>query len=235
MMTKKQESATAASPFSIRPYRPQDRQAVREICADTAFFGEPSEAFFEDRDLFNDLFSTYYTDFEPESLFVADFGGRAGGCLMGCLETRRHDRLWLGRIIPATVGRMLVRRYRLGRKTLRLSLRSAQAFFRGDFPGADHALYPAHLHINLAAPYRGQGAGRALMNTYFEYLRAQGVPGVHLETSTLNVVAQGLYESMGFELLSARETSLWRGLVDEPVELLVYGKHLLESTSRSTL
>lgn len=201
---------------------------MREICADTALFGDPLEAFFEDRELFNDAFSTYYTDSEPESLFVADFGGCAGGYLMGCLETRRHDRQWRTRIMPAVMGRALLGRYRLGRQTVRLGLRGAQGLLRGDFVGADHDLYPAHLHINLAAPYRGLGAGRALMSAYFEYLRAHQVPGVHLETSTQNVAAQGLYESLGFELLSARETSLWRGVVDEPVDLLVYGKRLLE-------
>jgi ribosomal protein S18 acetylase RimI-like enzyme len=203
-----------------------DRQAVRAICADTAFFGDPLEAAFEDRELFNDVFSTYYTDFEPESLFVAEFGRRVGGYLMGCLESRRHDKLWRRRIMPGVVGHTLLGRYRLGRQTVRLGLRGAQALIRGDFMGADPDLYPAHLHINLAAPHRGQGAGRALMVSYFEYLRAHQVPGVHLETSTQNVAARGLYESLGFALLSSRETKLWRGVVDEPVELLVYGKRL---------
>jgi ribosomal protein S18 acetylase RimI-like enzyme len=212
--------------YSIRRYFPEDRYAVRELFADTAFFGDPLEAFFEDRQLFTDLFTTYYTDFEPDSLFVTEFGDRVGGYLMGCLDTRRQGRLWRGRIMPGVVGRTLQGRYRLGRQALGLGLRGAQALLKGDFVGADHKVYPAHLHINLATRYRGQGAGRALLVAYIDHLRANGVPGVHLETSTQNVAARGLYESLGFEVLSSRETGLWRGVIDGPVELLVYGKRL---------
>lgn len=39
----------------VRPYRPDDREAVRRIYADTAFFGAPVETYWDDRDLFADL------------------------------------------------------------------------------------------------------------------------------------------------------------------------------------
>ena len=55
----------------IRLYEPDDRQDVLRISADTAVFGEPVEAILDDRRLFCDAFTAYYTDFESEYLWVA--------------------------------------------------------------------------------------------------------------------------------------------------------------------
>ena len=58
----------------VRPYRQGDRDAVHRIAADTAFFGEPVEAFLDDRRLFCDAFCSYYTDLEPELASIVEVG-----------------------------------------------------------------------------------------------------------------------------------------------------------------
>ncbi|MDP3143475.1 MAG: GNAT family acetyltransferase, partial [Candidatus Omnitrophota bacterium] len=58
--------------MNIRHFKPADRDAVRKICCDTAFMGEPAENFFDDRKIFADVAISYYTDYEPESLFIAE-------------------------------------------------------------------------------------------------------------------------------------------------------------------
>ena len=73
----------------IRVYRPDDRDAVRTVACDTADRGEPVEGFFRDREVFADLLTRYYTDWEPQSLWVAEAEGRVIGYLTGCLDTRR--------------------------------------------------------------------------------------------------------------------------------------------------
>jgi hypothetical protein len=106
-------------PASIRPYRATDRLAVFSIAADTAFFGAPLEAYFDDRRLFCDAFYAYYTDWEPEHGWIATAGepGRSEehtvGFLMGCVDSSRHRQVLGGKILPGVVKRLLAGRYHL--------------------------------------------------------------------------------------------------------------------------
>ena len=54
-------------PFEIRKFQPGDRARVRELCCATGFLGNPIDPVFEDRELFADYLTAYYTDREPES------------------------------------------------------------------------------------------------------------------------------------------------------------------------
>jgi len=217
----------------VRRYRPADREAVHRIAGDTAFFGQPIETYLDDRQHFLDLFVAYYTDYEPDYTWVAEVDGQVVGYLTGCPDTARHWRTLLRRILPRVLLRFLRGRYRMGRRTWRYVGRLALSALRGEFPPVDQAVYPAHLHINVAAGWRGRGLGRQLMAAYLAQLRAEGVPGVHLETTTLNQAAVRLYRSLGFELLGARRTRLWEGLIAEPVENLVFGLRLTSETKET--
>jgi ribosomal protein S18 acetylase RimI-like enzyme len=52
----------------------------------------------------------------------------------------------------------------------------------------------------VAPEARGQGAGRALVSEVLARARAAGISEVILETARTNTTAQGLYESLGFEV-----------------------------------
>ena len=67
----------------IRQYRKQDREFVRSIAWDTAFFGSPAEIFFSEKKILADFLTLYFTDYEPESCFVAENQGRVVGYLIG--------------------------------------------------------------------------------------------------------------------------------------------------------
>ncbi len=43
--------------------------------------------------------------------------------------------------------------------------------------------YPAHLHVNLAAEFRGYGLGARLVEHFMRDVQAAGAPGVHVVTS----------------------------------------------------
>jgi hypothetical protein len=49
-----------------------DREAVRKLCCETGFLGEPIDPVYQDRELFADFLTTYYTDHEPESCFLLE-------------------------------------------------------------------------------------------------------------------------------------------------------------------
>jgi len=69
--------------FTIRPFRASDRAAVRRLCCQTGFLGTPIDPVYEDRELFADFLTTYYTDHEPESSFVLEADGELKGYLLG--------------------------------------------------------------------------------------------------------------------------------------------------------
>lgn len=210
----------------VRPYQSTEREAIFRIAADTAFFGEPVEAFLDDRRLFCDFFYAFYTDLEPDHGWVAWAGNEVVGFLMGSTDTRSRPRRWMRNIFPATVRQIAGGGYRLGRRTFRYGTRLVLGGLRGEHPALDVKAYPAHLHVNLAAGWRGQGLGRQLLSAYIEQLRALEIPGVHLSTTSVNAAACHLYERVGFRLLSACPTRMWEGLIQAPVEERLYGLKL---------
>jgi ribosomal protein S18 acetylase RimI-like enzyme len=193
------------------------------LAADSAAFGEPVEAFLEDRRLFCDAVYRYYLDYEPEHAWVAVVEPEVVGYLVGCTNGARHARCLATRILPGLASGLLRGRYRVGRRTRRYALDALAAVIRREFPTVDLAQYPAHLHINVDAAWRGRGAGSRLIDNYLEQLRSLGVPGIHLRTTNLNVAAVALYTSIGFRLLDARPTRLWRHVTDQAVEDRCYG------------
>jgi ribosomal protein S18 acetylase RimI-like enzyme len=207
----------------IRLYCPLDRQAVWTLAADSAFFGRPVEAFLDDRNLYWAFFAAYYTDYEPERLWVAETKDAVAGYVMGCADNRRRMRVAFTRIIPALACGLLRGRYHVGRKTLRDGLRELQERLAGGVPRVALGQFPGHLHINVSAAARGRGLGRALLETSLAQFWETGVVGVHLLTTDHNRAACYLYESVGFHLLGARRTSRWRGLVAGEVQNRVYG------------
>jgi ribosomal protein S18 acetylase RimI-like enzyme len=213
----------------IRPYRPSDRTDLLRIAADTAFFGEPVERYMEDRRIFNDFFYAYYTDVEPAYCWIAEADGRVAGFLAGCLDTRARAGRFVRYILPGLLQSLARGKYRFGPLTRNYLSRWAVAVLRSEIPHVDLSTYPAHLHINVDETVRGHGFGRRLMNTFLHQLQELQVPGVHLETTSLNVAACRLYESVGFILLDARLTHMWSGMVDEPVENRCYGLLLAEA------
>ena len=78
-------------PFIIRSYRASDRDAVRHLCCETGFLGEPIDPVYEDRQLFADFLTTYYTDHEPESSFVLEVDGEIRGYLLGSRKPLRNQ------------------------------------------------------------------------------------------------------------------------------------------------
>ena len=193
-----------ASEVLIRPYEPQDRQDVRQICCDTADRGEPVENFFSDRELVADLVTRYHTDFEPESSWVAEADRRVVGYLTGCLDTRQWRRVMLGRIAPGALARAVGRGV-LGRAdTWRLLAKAAGSQCRWRPTGNLHVLdrFPAHVHINVRREFRGQRIGQELMERFVARVKERALPGLHARVSSTNAGGRRFFESMGFAALN---------------------------------
>jgi ribosomal protein S18 acetylase RimI-like enzyme len=187
------------APITVRPYEPGDRDAVRRICFDTGYMGASAAWCWADGESFADLWSSYYTDREPESALVAVRDGRVVGYLLGCRDTTRS-----GSPIGA-IRRHLIRRGLLVRPGM------APILWRSGFDLVrdrrhdprprlefDDPRWPAHLHIDLLPEARGAGVGAQLMHAWLHTLRAARVPGCHLGTWGENTSAIAFFEAMGF-------------------------------------
>jgi ribosomal protein S18 acetylase RimI-like enzyme len=183
----------------IRPYEGRDRAQVRHICHVTGYMGEPVDWLWRDTESFADLFTSYYTDGEPQSALVAELDGVVAGYLLGCVDSRTA---WS----PAVIfGRHFLRRgigFRPG--TAGMVWRSVGDLVSDGLHRRLPAVsvyderWPAHLHIDLLPGIRGRGVGATLIHRWLDRLRDLGAPGCHLETLAENHGAIAFFESTGF-------------------------------------
>lgn len=213
--------------FEIRPYRFSDRESVFRIGGDTAFFGAPVEAYMEDRNVFLEAFYAYYTELEPEYIWVASADKAVVGFLTGCVDSRSRGPKYIRFILPGLIGKLLRGKYRFGKRSFSYLGGMLGGVLRGELTHADLDLYPAHLHINVDSTWRGYGLGRRLMEAYLKQLRGLRVKGVFLDTTSLNEAACRLYEKMGFRMLERRPDRFWAKWFGHPVENRCYAMKLI--------
>lgn len=194
---------------TIRHYLPSDQLAVSGISADTAYFGEPVEAFLEDRRLYNDAFIRYYIEYETAYIWVAEAEREIVGFLLGCVDTGQHVRKWRSYILARVLTRAIAGQYRLGKHTANFAMGMLLGELRGKTAKVSLKEYPAHLQIDIQQGYRGEGIGSRLIAAYLEQLRQLNVIGVHLETTSHNAAACHLYEKVGFTLLECHPNRYW--------------------------
>lgn len=180
-VTRHARRALRQSPAIIRRYRPDDRDAIREICCRTAFRNRGAAAVFRDTDLFADFFTRYYTDVEPESAWVAEQDGRVVAAVAGCVQTRRQVRAMTRRIVPSVLARLL---WRASRGRYRADPQS-RAFLRWLFlkswreaPTLPAEADAAHYHCNVLPEGYGQRLYTRLGLVFLDDVKSRGVSHV---------------------------------------------------------
>lgn len=184
----------------MRGYASDDRDAVRRICWETGYMGDPVGWQWADRDSFADLFTGWYTDHEPGSARVAELDGRVVGYLLGCRDSRRVRSPGGGTVALHLLARGLLVRPGTAPVLWRSLGDVARGAVRGeDLPSAFvDDRWPAHLHIDLLPEARSQGVGEALVTAWLDDLAADDVAGCHLETWAENDGAIAFFRHMGF-------------------------------------
>lgn len=204
--TRAAQELVPGHPF-IRAYRPDDRDAVFEICLRTAAGGGDATGVYSDDALMPEVFALPYVTYAPELGFVVDDGtGRAVGYVIGVADTRAFVEWWRREWTPG----FRARHPRPGPPTGHdPGFTEVQLLDAGANPDrmliAELDDYPAHLHIDLLPELHGQGFGRRLIETFRSALAERGVPGVHLGMDAANTDARAFYDRLGFhELPSSR-------------------------------
>ncbi len=219
--------------FVVRHYQPRDRSRVRQIAWDTAYRGAPASAFFESEEFLKDLLTGYFTDYEPESCFVAESDNTIVGYLLGCRHSARLDRVSMRRIAPRLIGQLACRDVLLRAKNLRFGLHMLNSLICGEFSVPDLTrAYPATMHINLAQGFRRMGAGTRLMSSFLTYLKEFRIPGVRL--ATYSPEAGSFFERSGFTLVFQKKRTYFRYITGSDISVYIYAKELLKTGSKTS-
>ncbi|PYJ42119.1 MAG: GNAT family acetyltransferase [Verrucomicrobia bacterium] len=202
--------------YTIRSYRRSDRAAVRKLCCDTGFLGDPIDPVFEDRELFADFLTTYYTDHEPESSFVLEIGGQIRGYLLGSRKPLQNQFYAFAQNVVLFFRALL--RYPTYHERSRKFIRWVIWYGWREVP-ATPRLTP-HFHVNLRPDARKVSTTRALMSAYLNYLYRFGETRVYGQIVTFESRrGEKLFERYGFKVLNRAEITKWKAFYPESVYL----------------
>src|SRR6476469_6070346 len=212
-----------ASQYSIRSYQASDRVAVRKLCCDTGFLGHPIDPVFQDRELFADFLTTYYTDHEPESSFVLELDGEIRGYLLG---SRRplFNQLYSFQQNVVLFCRALLRCPRYNQYSRRFIRWMVSHGWR-EVPAAPRRT--PHFHINLLPEARKMSTTRALLSAYFSYLHRSGERAVYGQIVTFESRrGERMFERYGFRVMNRAEITKYKAYYPESVYLSTVIKNL---------
>ncbi|HET7016532.1 MAG TPA: GNAT family N-acetyltransferase [Streptosporangiaceae bacterium] len=186
--------------MKIREFRPDDTDALYEICLRTVDAGNDGTPLYPAYpELPGHLALGANLILEPEFAFVLlDGTGVPVGYVVGAVDTRafygKCEQLWwppLRERYPDPDD-VAPEHHTPEQRLLHAIHQPILA------PDAVLDAYPSHLHINLMPPAQGRGYGRLLLQTLFAALRDAGSGGIFLGVPPANTRAIGFYHRMGF-------------------------------------
>ena len=214
---------SAERKFEIRRYQSSDREAIRRLCCDTGFLGNAIDPVFEDRELFADYLTRYYTDAEPESAFVVVVNGEVRGYLLGSRRPIRQQIFnFLSNLRLFAKGMFRYGRYNAAsKKFVRWILTQAWR----EVPAAPRRT--AHFHFNVLPDARQLTTTKALTEAYFDHLRAHGEKRVYGQIVVFeDRRGAAVFERYGFRVLNKKEITKYREVHSEKVYLCTVLKEL---------
>ena len=204
----------------VRQYKPEDRDAIRRICCDTGFLGNPIETIFSDREIFADLFTNPYLDYGADWAWVAEDCGKVVGYLLGSVSPSfNYTLMYSG--FQTTVK--MIKRAATGcysshprsRHFIRWLLTS------GYREQPKHPENSAHLHLNVDKSHRGRGLGLRLWQAFERQLEGAGIRNCYgAFFSRPRRRPEAVYSKLGFSVFDRKATTIFQPEVSEPVEVV---------------
>jgi len=207
----------------IRPYRPSDRDAVRRLCCETGYLGQAIDPVFEDRELFADYLTSFYTDREPESTFVLEQDGEVKGYLMG--SRRPLLQQFHNFFLNLSLFARGIFRYPRYNKESKAFVRWILLNAWREVPAAPRRM--PHFHFNMLPEAQGFGTAREILVQFLNHLRAHGETHVFGQVVTFEERRGAkVFERFGFQVVEKKEITKYRAHRDEPVYLCTVLKDL---------
>lgn len=169
---------------TVKKYEPKYFEDVRQVCINTGPDSAQTDPNMRDFILFT--FCDYYCEQEPENVFVlVDENDRAQGYVFGA----RDFKTYIKNMKP-----YLKKVKKTGKENYRDAI--------GEILG--HAIYsfkyPAHLHIDINEPFRGNGNGSRMITALTEHMKNnKGVKSIMLIVGTGNKRGINFYKKNGFK------------------------------------
>lgn len=210
--------------FKVRAYKPEDRAAIRKICCDTGFLGKPIDPVFQDRELFTDYLTRYYTDKEPETSMVLHQDGAVMGYILGCRFPQRQKKFdrWL---IPQLVVRGLWNYIFKYNKASKKFVHWIVTQGRKQIPYTPENM--AHFHINLLPSARGLAQTLMLVESFLQILANTGESKVYGQMVVFETRrGEKMFARYGFEVVDKVEITKYRDVYPTPVYLFTIIKDL---------
>ena len=181
----------------IRPNRPEDLDALHEICLKTCDRGADATHLYQDPRIIGEIFAAPYATLEPHHAFVAEDEIGVGGYILGTADTRAFEARCEAEWWPD-----LRARYHDAADTPpgQRSREQWDAHYIPHPPPNPQAVIdvaPAHLHIDLLPRLQGLGVGKRLMDTWLAAIGGRA----HLGCQAGNHRAQRFYEIYGWRRL----------------------------------
>ncbi|MDI6758926.1 MAG: GNAT family N-acetyltransferase [Candidatus Omnitrophota bacterium] len=210
--------------YTIRPFQKEDLRDVRLISCETAFLGD-AQRIFNDDEILADALTAYFTDYEPQSCFVAVSGANVVGYIIGAKDTRIMNKIFYAKIFFSLLIKAFCRGVFFDKINLKFFFYLLRSVLRGEFFCPNFSKnFPAVLHINLRYGARGQGIGASLIKHYLDYLRQNKIAGVHF--GTFSDRAGDFFLAMGFDVLSKGKRTYLKPYVRREVNFYLFGMKL---------
>ena len=208
-MDKGQGNEEPIFSFSIRPYRPADKHAVRVLCCDTGYFGQPIDIIFRDREWFADLNTGYYLRYEPDLCFVAEANKQLIGYVLGCSRPLKYAFLFYTLIAPPLFVKAFVKCFfRIYDSKSRDYIK--KLVLKGSRERPKKPSRAAHFHVNIKQGFRRKGVGKALVRTLFKNLLKKGINNVYGELFHVeNLRDESFYTSHGALIFDKKPTTIF--------------------------
>jgi len=187
---------------AIRSYRPQDRDAVYDVCVRTGAAGQDARGKFSSDILLGDIYAGPYLHLMPQHAYVLDDGDRAVGYVIGTASTEGYVAAYLADWLPRMRGRYEPPPSPAGSEEER---KLEDMFHPERLLRPELAPYPAHLHINLLPDYQGAGYGREMVSTFLCSVAAVGVKLCHLAVRKANTGAMRFYAKLGWQQVAVAD------------------------------
>lgn len=214
----------------IRPYRPEDRPAIAEICVSTGLQGRLDE-FFCDREIFAAIWLDPFLKGSPEECLTVEEDGRIVGYLVASMDDRFYQRaaaiLWP--YVFRLTWRFATGRYNAHAQSLRFAWWALLRAWR-EIPRTPKG--SACFHFNLAPEMRGGQLGHELTRRFIERARTLGRRSWHTLVFSGEIGRpRRFWQTMGFQVYSSRTCTLF----ERQSEVICVMKELDEGNPKAIL
>jgi len=193
----------------LRPYRPDDLEALYDICLVTGDSGKDASPKHNDGQLIGHIYAAPYGVLAPAQVIVAEDEQGVAGYIVGTYDSDAFAALLEREWWPTLRARYAEPDFAPTEADL---ARIATIMGPSGNPPELVADYPAHIHMNLRDRLRGQGVGMALLRRWVAEARAAGVTGIHLGASASNSGGIAFWQKGGFLPLQSNDRTAWFGM-----------------------